>query len=218
MGSRLGPRSEDSGQVMSSKAVQIFTFVVRLRFQLIAFRSVNWDEPDRRLEWYHNTSSINQAGPCIRSNQLDFDEEVMFKSTRYLYAAARRKPSDRPFCLTVSLTHPHDPYTIHKKYWDRYENEAIPMPDVNIPDEDQDSHSQRLLHVEGLKEEKPRDEAILRARRAYFGAVSYVDDNVGQILNVLEECGLDENTIIIFSADHGDMLGERGLWFAPNLF
>ncbi|KAL8892603.1 MAG: hypothetical protein Q9215_000482 [Flavoplaca cf. flavocitrina] len=180
--------------------------------------SVNWDEPDRRLEWYHNTSSINQAGPCIRSNQLDFDEEVMFKSTRYLYAAARRKPSDRPFCLTVSLTHPHDPYTIHKKYWDRYENEAIPMPDVNIPEEDQDPHSQRLLHVEGLKEEKPRDEAILRARRAYFGAVSYVDDNVGQILNVLEECGLDENTIIIFSADHGDMLGERGLWYKMSWF
>lgn len=187
-----------------------------LRFPLIVFRSVNWDEPDRRLEWYHNTSSINQAGPCIRSNQLDFDEEVMFKSTRYLYAAARRKPSDRPFCLTVSLTHPHDPYTIHKKYWDRYENQDIPMPDVNIPDEDQDPHSKRLLHVEGLTEEKPPDEAILRARRAYFGAVSYVDDNVGRILEVLRECGLDENTIVIFSADHGDMLGERGLWYAPD--
>ncbi|KAI4224671.1 MAG: hypothetical protein LQ349_007197 [Xanthoria aureola] len=180
--------------------------------------SVNWDQPDRRLEWYHNTSSINQAGPCIRSNQLDFDEEVMFKSTRYLYAAARRKPSDRPFCLTVSLTHPHDPYTIHKKYWDRYENQDIPMPDVNIPDEDQDPHSTRLLHVEGLTEEKPPDEAILRARQAYFGAVSYVDDNVGRILEVLRECGLDENTIVIFSADHGDMLGERGLWYKMSWF
>ncbi|KAL8995433.1 MAG: hypothetical protein Q9169_004845 [Polycauliona sp. 2 TL-2023] len=180
--------------------------------------SVNWDEPDRRLEWYHNTSSINQAGPCIRSNQLDFDEEVMFKSTRYLYAAARRKPSDRPFCLTVSLTHPHDPYTIHKKYWDRYESEDIPMPDISIPDEDQDPHSQRLLQVEGLTEEKPSDEAILRARRAYFGAVSYVDDNVGRVLEVLEECGLDDNTIVIFSADHGDMLGERGLWYKMSWF
>ncbi|CAL8576012.1 hypothetical protein XPA_001905 [Xanthoria parietina] len=142
----------------------------------------------------------------------------MFKSTRYLYAAARRKPSDRPFCLTVSLTHPHDPYTIHKKYWDRYENQDIPMPDVNIPDEDQDPHSKRLLHVEGLTEEKPPDEAILRARRAYFGAVSYVDDNVGRILEVLRECGLDENTIVIFSADHGDMLGERGLWYKMSWF
>ncbi|KAL8807858.1 MAG: hypothetical protein Q9200_004522 [Gallowayella weberi] len=180
--------------------------------------SVNWDEPDRRLEWYHNASSILQAGPCVRSNQLDFDEEVMFKSTRYLYSAARRKPSDRPFCLTVSLTHPHDPYTIHKKYWDRYENEEIPLPEVAIPDEEQDPHSLRLLHVEGLKDEKPPDEAILRARRAYFGAVSYVDDNVGRLLEVLEECGMDKDTIVIFSADHGDMLGERGLWYKMSWF
>ncbi|KAL8802305.1 MAG: hypothetical protein Q9182_003883 [Xanthomendoza sp. 2 TL-2023] len=180
--------------------------------------SVNWDEPDRRLEWYHNASSILQAGPCVRSNQLEFDEEVMFKSTRYLYSAARRKPSDRPFCLTVSLTHPHDPYTIHKKYWDRYANEEIPLPEVAIPDKEQDPHSLRLLHVEGLKDKKPPDEAILRARRAYFGAVSYVDDNVGRLLEVLEECGMDKDTIVIFSADHGDMLGERGLWYKMSWF
>jgi arylsulfatase A-like enzyme len=41
--------------------------------------AVNWDEPDRRLEWYHNMSSVLQAGPCVRSNQLDYDEEVMYK-------------------------------------------------------------------------------------------------------------------------------------------
>ena len=181
--------------------------------QLILFRAVNWDEPDRRLEWYHNASSILQAGPCIRSNQLDFDEEVMFKSTRYLYATARRPPSARPFCLTVSLTHPHDPYTIHKEYWDRYEGVDISMPEVNIPTEEQDAHSRRLLKVCGLLDEDVPDEAIKRARRAYFGAMSYVDDNVGKLLQVLQDCGMDENTIVIFSADHGDMLGERGLWY-----
>ncbi|KAI4252251.1 MAG: hypothetical protein LQ352_004398 [Teloschistes flavicans] len=180
--------------------------------------SVNWDQPDRRLEWYHNTASILQAGPCIRSNQLDFDEEVMFKSTRYLYAAARRKPTDRPFCLTVSLTHPHDPYTIHKKYWDRYENEEIPLPDIDIPQEEQDPHSKRLLHVCELADKKPPVEAVKRARRAYFGAVSYVDDNVGKLMEVLEECGMVDNTIVVFSADHGDMLGERGLWYKMNWF
>jgi len=41
--------------------------------------AVNWEEPDRRLEWYHNASSIEQAGPCVRSNQLDYDEEVMYR-------------------------------------------------------------------------------------------------------------------------------------------
>ena len=41
--------------------------------------AVNWEEPGRRLEWYHNASSIEQAGPCVRSNQLDYDEEVMYR-------------------------------------------------------------------------------------------------------------------------------------------
>lgn len=137
----------------------------------------------------------------------------MFKSTRYLYEQARRPASSRPFCLTVSLTHPHDPYTIHREYWDRYEGEEIPLPSVNIPREDQDPHSQRLLGVCGLKDTNLPDEAIARARRAYFGAVSYVDDNVGKLVKILKECDMEDNTIVIFSADHGDMLGERGLWY-----
>jgi len=184
-----------------------------LKDVLIEFRAVDWDEPDRHLDWMHSASSILQAGPCIRSNQLDFDEEVMFKSTRYLYAAARRPASARPFCLTVSLTHPHDPYTINKTYWDRYEGVDIPQPDVKIPQEEQDAHSQRLLKVCDLWDKTPPEEAVERARRAYYGAMSYVDDNVGKLLEVLKECGMEEDTIVIFSSDHGDMLGERGLWY-----
>ena len=137
----------------------------------------------------------------------------MHQSTRFLYSAARRQDTDRPFCLTVSLTHPHDPYTIHREYWDRYEGEHIPLPEVKIPQHEQDPHSQRLLKVSDLWDQEPPDEAVARARRAYFGAVSYVDDNVGKLLKVLEECGMDEDTIVIFSSDHGDMLGERGLWY-----
>jgi choline-sulfatase len=65
--------------------------------------AVNWDEPENRLEWYHNASSILQAGPCGRSNQLDYDEEVMFKSTQYLWDHVREGPEKRPFALTVSI-------------------------------------------------------------------------------------------------------------------
>ena len=65
--------------------------------------AVNWDEPDTRLEWYHNASSILQAGPCGRSNQLDYDEEVMYRSTQYLWDHVREGPNKRPFALTVSV-------------------------------------------------------------------------------------------------------------------
>lgn len=61
---------------------------------------VDWDKPDTRLEWYHNASSILQAGVCAASNQMDYDEDVMYKSVRFLKDHVR-KADDRPFCLTV---------------------------------------------------------------------------------------------------------------------
>jgi len=62
------------------------------------------------------------------------------------------------------------------------------------------------------------DDQKLRARRAYFAKCSYVDDNIGKLRKVIEECQLTEDTIIIFSGDHGDMLGERNLWYKMNFF
>ncbi|KAK8157982.1 alkaline-phosphatase-like protein [Phyllosticta citrichinensis] len=175
--------------------------------------SVNWDAPEERQEWYHNMSSVLQAGPCVRSNQLDFDEEVMYKSTQYLYDHVRKGDAQRPFCLTVSLTHPHDPYAITEDYWDRYEHVDIPLPKTRLDQSHQDSHSKRLMECIDLWNNPVPDEAIKRARRAYYGACSYVDDQVGKLLQVLKNCKLDRNTIVVFSGDHGDMLGERNLWY-----
>lgn len=115
------------------------------------------------------------------------------------------------------MTHPHDPYAIEDKYWDLYEDVDIKLPDINIPYEEQDSHSQRLLRVCDLKDAPITEENIKRARRAYYGAVSYVDDCIGRLLDVLKKCRLAEDTIILFSGDHGDMLGERGLWFVDKV-
>ncbi|KAK6611397.1 choline-sulfatase [Botrytis cinerea] len=180
--------------------------------------AVNWEDPDKRLEWYHNASSILQAGICVRSNQLDYDEEVMYKSTQFLYDHVRKGPNTRPFCMTVSLTHPHDPYNIQKKFWDLYEGVDIDLPETKIPQEELDAHSKRLLKVCDLWGKEFTDEQIKRARRAYYGAVSYVDDCIGKLLQVLKDCRLDDNTIIVFSGDHGDMLGERGLWYKMSYF
>lgn len=180
--------------------------------------AVNWDDPSRRLEWYHNSSSILQAGPCVRTNQLDYDEEVLHKSKQWLYDYARGPTDKRPFCLTVSFTHPHDPYAIEDKYWDMYEDVDIELPKVHIKPEDQDPHSKRLRYVCELEGHEFTDEQIKRARRAYYGAVSYIDDNVGQLMSVLEKCGLADNTIVVFSGDHGDMIGERGLWYKMSYF
>lgn len=140
------------------------------------------------------------------------------RSKQFLYDHVRKGPNARPFCMTVSLTHPHDPYCIEKKYWDLYEGVDIDLPDVTIPKEEQDDHSRRLLKVCDLWDKEFTQEQIKRARRAYYGAVSYVDDNIGKLLQTLKDCRLDQDTIIVFSGDHGDMLGERGLWYKMSYF
>ncbi len=177
----------------------------------------DWEDFENRPTWYHNMSSVTQAGPTLRTNQLDFDDEVVFHAQRYLYDHVRSN-NDQPFCLTVSMTHPHDPYAIPKQYWDRYEDCDIELPSFELADDEQDPHSKRLLHVYQMDRSQISDQQIRNARRAYYGAISYVDDQIGKLLQTLEESGLNDNTIVVFSGDHGDMLGERGLWYKMSYF
>jgi choline-sulfatase len=177
----------------------------------------DWERPDERPSWYHNMSSVTQAGPCVRSNQLDFDDEVVGAARRKLFDIARTG-RDRPFCLVVSMTHPHDPYAIGAEYWNRYDEADIDMPRVAPSDVPLDPHAARLRHVCELDRTAISAQQIRNARRAYYGAISYVDDQIGALRRTLREAKLDEDTIVILLADHGDMLGERGLWYKMSFF
>ena len=176
----------------------------------------DWTDFGERPEWYHSMDSVLSAGPCARSNQIDYDEEVMFAARRKLFDLARYGDG-RPFCLVVSFTHPHDPFNIEQRYWDRYEAAEIDMPRVATPAEI-DPHTARLRHVCGM-ETQPVSEAQIRdARHAYYGAVSFIDDQVGMLRETLETAGLQRDTAIMFLSDHGEMLGERGLWYKMSFF
>lgn len=179
----------------------------------------DWTNPLERIDWwYHNLSSVTEAGVAEISNQLEFDDEVAYCAKLKLYQYARRL-DDRPFCLTVSFTHPHDPYVTRQKYWDLYDHDAIPMPSVPAMSYDeQDPHSQRLYDAVDYTKFDVKDEDIRRARHAYFANISYLDDKMGELLQVLEDCDFADNTTIILCADHGDMLGERGLWYKMSFF
>jgi choline-sulfatase len=179
----------------------------------------NWDEPEERIDWwYHNMLSVKQAGVAEATNQLDFDDEVAFHAARFLKNQAR-SPGRRPFFLTVSFTHPHDPYAIRAEYWDRYADREIALPRVGTPQPElDDPHSRRLRRAAAMDEADISDDDVRRARRAYYGAVSYVDDHVGQLLATLRAFGLSENTVVLFTADHGELLGERGLWYKMHLY
>lgn len=181
----------------------------------------NWDDFSTRPTWYHNMSSVIDAGPCARTNQLDFDEEVTYTTRQKLFDIARERQAGkdaRPFCVVASLTHPHDPYAIPQKYWDMYSDEEIEMPAFRDSLDEADPHSKRLRYVCETDKTPPTDQQIRNARHAYYGAISYVDAQFGAILEALDESGMADDTIIIVTSDHGEMLGERGLWYKMTFF
>jgi choline-sulfatase len=165
----------------------------------------------------HNLSTVTESGECFRSLQLDYDEEVEAKSIQRLYDLARDEES--PFFICVSFTHPHPPFHILPEYLDRYDPAEINLPLTgNIALEERDMLSRWIQYAHGLDKETPSDDQIRRARHAYYAMVSYVDDKVGRLLETLRRTGFDENTIVIVTSDHGDMLGERGMWFKRVFF
>ena len=217
---RAGYRTVLSGKMHFCGPDQLHGFEERLTTDIYPADfgwTPDWTRFDVRPSWYHTMDSVTQAGPCARTNQVDFDDEVAFSARQRLFDIARGRDR-RPFCMVVSLTHPHDPYTIPQPYWDRYADADIDMPRVQLDPGELDPHSRRLRHVCGLDLQPVTATQVRAARRAYYGAVSYVDDQVGTVLAALRAAGLAGNTVVCVLADHGDMLGERGLWYKMNFF
>ncbi len=178
----------------------------------------DWRTPDERIDWwYHNMDSVTGAGVAEVTNQLLFDDEVGFQAVRALHDLARSS-DERPFLLVASFTHPHDPYVTRQEYWDRYEGVDIPMPQVSADDVDLDPHTQRLREACAMDRTTITDDDVRDARRAYMGNVSYVDDWTAKLVGTLGALGLADDTVVVLLADHGDMLGERGLWYKMNFF
>lgn len=177
----------------------------------------DWEHPERLQEWYHNMFSVVTAGQCEAALDLDYDDEVAFHGVRKLYELAR-SADERPFCLVVSFTHPHDPYLVRPDDWQRYADDEIDMPAVTPPYEQLDAHSRRLLDCFAIDEYTITEQHIRDARHGYYSAISYIDDKVGQLLHALNATGRDQDTIVIFTSDHGDMLGEHGLWYKMSWF
>ena len=158
--------------------------------------------------------SVTGAGVAEITNQMEYDDEVAYHATRKVYDLARSH-DERPWCLTVSFTHPHDPYVARRKYWGLYEDCDHLLPDVPaMAYEEHDPHSRRIFDANDWRNFDISEADISRSRRAYFANISYLDDKIGEVIGALDSTG--QEAIIVFVSDHGDMLGERGLWFKMN--
>ncbi|MDO8883394.1 choline-sulfatase, partial [Pseudotabrizicola sp.] len=176
----------------------------------------DYRKPGERIDWwYHNLGSVTGAGVAEITNQLEYDDDVAFQAVQKLYDLSRGADR-RPWCLTVSFTHPHDPFVARRKYWDLYEGAPELTPPDPIAYADQDPHSQRLMDACDWRAFDISPDQIRRARQGYFANISYVDDKIGEIFAVLE--ATRQESVVVFLSDHGEMLGERGLWFKMNFF
>ena len=127
---------------------------------------------------------------------------------------------NEPFCLAVGFFKPHLPFTSPKKYWDMYEREQIPLATNPYYPSDLPKKVEPSKEIFSYaRVTDTNEEAFQReAKHGYYACVSYIDAQIGLILDELEKLGLDKNTIVVFLGDHGWALGEHTFWGKHTLF
>lgn len=157
-----------------------------------------------------------QAGPGDSSYQ-QYDGRITSSAQDWLRREAPRH-RDKPWVLFVSLVCPHFPLKSREEWYRLYPEAEVPWP-VLYAAHERPSHPYVAAIRECMIYDKAFDETkVRRAIAAYFGMVSYLDHNIGQILDTLEETGLVQDTRVIYTSDHGDNLGARGLWGKSTMY
>ena len=133
------------------------------------------------------------------------------------------KSKGQPFFLAVGFLKPHLPFVAPKKYWDLYDPNQIPLPLIDhLPSGAPEfaGHNNSELHnYIGVPKENPIPADFAKTlRHGYYACISYIDTQVGRVLDALEKEGLAENTIIVLWGDHGWQLGDHGLWHKHTNF
>jgi choline-sulfatase len=150
------------------------------------------------------------VGVATWTKFLSFDEETQFRALEYLRERAR-EGRDEPFFLVVSFHHPHDPFRVTQELWDLYDGAEIdvPAPVAGLPVSAMDRWANEAHETESV--DLGDADALRALRRSYYGLVTYLDRKLGELLDVLDATGQADDTAVVFTSDHGDMLGERGM-------
>jgi choline-sulfatase len=155
------------------------------------------------------------AGPG-ESEYTWYDREIAARAQIWLREQAA-KPAARPWVLFVSFVAPHFPLTAPPHWYYRYPPERVPMPKL---------YREKNIHPyvrdqgenTGYDGHFANEAAVKRARAGYFGLISSLDENIGHLLAALRDMGLERSTRVLYTSDHGDNLGARGLWGKQVLY
>ena len=171
----------------------------------------NWDAPIRARGGTRERLETAGAGDTF---QQRYDDDVTDAAVAYLSDPARR---DGPWAAAVGWFLPHTPLTVRAEYFDMYYPDHVDQPSAAAQPIDT-VHPQSRRFREHLGAEGLTDAQIGRARAAYYGMASFTDAQVGRVLKALEASGASNNTLVVYTSDHGEMIGEHGLWWKSSFY
>ncbi len=169
------------------------------------------DSDGDRLRGRTADAGVTQIPESLMQETAVNEETIAFLRE---HAAAR---PDQPWFLCASYSRPHFPLTAPKRWIDRYPPDQVPPPTPG-PTGHAQNHPMTVGMREGFRVDQITPAEAAKARAAYFACVSYFDQIVGDLLVRLEASGLLENTIIVYTSDHGELAGEHGLWWKHGWF
>lgn len=166
-------------------------------------------------------STAQLAGDAGKGNStyLDYDRDIRDRTIDWLEDAGKRR-GEKPWCLFVSLVCPHFPLVAPPEFFDLYPFDELPMPTLRDQGDVPDDHPvlKKLREVQNYEDHFRDEQQIKTALAAYWGMVSFQDDNIGRILSALDRSGLAEDTIVVYTSDHGDNLGTRKFWGKSTMY
>lgn len=163
-------------------------------------------------------SVIDDAGLSDIPESLLQEQMVVRESMAWLREHHHRSP-DQPWLLYASFAHPHFPMNAPRRFFERYHPDGVTSPKVGKQGDAHNHPAMRgALRAEAAESQGHPMEEISqaqtqRARAAYFACVDHLDEIIGDFLALLDRDGLLDNTIIVYTSDHGELAGEHGLWF-----
>jgi choline-sulfatase len=156
-----------------------------------------------------------QAGPGDSDYQR-YDDMITETAIDWLRGKAKRQ--SKPWVLFVSLVCPHFPLISRPEYYSLYPEDQVPLPLMYAPEERPTHPFIRKMNESILYDRGFNPERVRRAIAAYFGMVTFLDHNIGLLMAALADAGLIDSTRVIYTSDHGDNLGNRGMWGKSNLY
>ena len=146
-----------------------------------------------------------------------YDGRVAAEAVRVL---GEVKQKNEPFFLAVGFWKPHAPFNAPKKYWDLYDRAKLPPLDARRPEGAPDIAFHNSSEVLGPPDKRATltPEAAAEMRHGYFANISYMDAQLGKVLDALDGSGVAERTVVVFVADHGYHIGEHSLWGKTSNF